>query len=289
MPRLGTLALALALAPLAPTRAHDSRALEPSPPPARFQLTVVEGSPWGEHRLYIRLFPPTRGVPHRLPFMAGTSSPTGMAAFEVTPPKHTPRLRPPGWAELGKIPEDGTYKVRVSAGDAGTRTFELGLSEGRATLKPTSGDGRLEVAIPEAARLPRNAFTFRVEQPEGCCTNSAISRKVWHGSLLALASVRPGVRPVEPLTDGEFELWLDEGWPLLIGEDPRAVLNVMREFAASAHAPVTVRWYGGLTWDIRDVKNAVWWEPDSLPNLDYTIPSHLRSAGPRVGKRLRLP
>lgn len=310
MPRPGPLALALALAPLALLRAHDSRALEPSPPPARFQLTIEEGSPWGDHRLYVRLFPPAHGLPHPLPFMAGTSSyarsdvpasagfdgAPGMAAFEVTPPKHTPRLRPPGWAELGEIPPDGTYPLRVSAGDAGSRLFELTLTEGRATLKSKGGDGRLDVAIPTAARLPRNAFTFRVEQPEGCCSNSSIARKVWHGSLLALDSVRDGVRPAAPLTDTTFEHWLDEGWPLLIGEDPRAVLEVMREFATSSHAFVVVRWYGGLTWDLRDVKNAVWWEPDSLPNLDYTIPLHLRGEGPRplgeglrVGRRLGLP
>lgn len=289
MPRFRTLAVVLALGPLATAKAHDSRALEPSPPPARFQLTVVEGSPWGDHRLYVRLFPPTRGVPHPLPFMAGTSSPTGMAAFEVPPPEHTPRMRPPGWAELGEIPADGTYRLRVSAADAGTRSFELRLAEGRASLKPTSGEGRLDVAVPEAARLPRNAFTFRVEQPEGCCTNSSIARKVWHGSLLALDSVRPAPRPKEPLTDSEFELWLDEGGPLLIGEDPGAVLEALREFATSAQATVVVRWYGGLTWDVRDVKNAVWWEPDSLPNLDYTIPAHLRGEGPRVGKELGLP
>ena len=152
MPRLGTLALALAgLAALAPlARAHDSRALEASPPPAHFQLTIVEGSSWGEHRLYARLFPPTQGVPHRLPFMAGTSSPSGMAAFEVTPPKHTPRLRPPGWAELGKIPEDGSYSLRVSAGDAGERTFQLVLASGMATVMRPSPEVGSRVALPSA-------------------------------------------------------------------------------------------------------------------------------------------
>lgn len=275
MPRPTSIAAPLALVLAVAGHAYEPAMTPEAPPPGRFLVSVEEGSAWGEHRLYLRLFPTGRGPSVRLPFMAGTGSGNSFAAFEVAEPRHHPRGRPAGWAELGLIPEDGTYRIRVSAADAGTRSFTLELGPDRLTLAAARGDGRLEVAVPEAARLPRQAFTFRYDPPHGHANRWA-ARRIWEASLLATEGVERLARPEAPLSDGEFESWLDEGAPLLLARDPREVYRTFTEMAVESAAHVVVRWYGGLTWDLDDTRWGVLPEPCWLPNLDYLMPAHLR-------------
>lgn len=263
-----------------------------------YLVSVEEGSPWGEHRLYLRLFPPGQGVVAPLPFLAGslsqaqpegiperladgTSSPNNMVAFEVPPAPHAPSLRPAGWAELGEIPRDGTYTLRVSAADAGSRTFQLVLAPDRLELSPLpeedprAGDGQLEVGVARAHRLPRGCFTFRFESPHGFLDRDMV-RKIWLASLLAAPGVELREPPAGPLSDTEFESWLEEGYPLLHARDAREIHRVVTELAVETGALAMIRWYGGLIWDLREVRDRTWPSPCCLPNLDYLIPAHLR-------------
>jgi hypothetical protein len=204
-----------------------------------------------------------------------------MAAFEVAPAPHAPQLRPAGWAELGKIPKDGVYTLRVSAATAGSRTFRLRLAPGKLTLEPLksdhpmAGDGHLEVGISQAARLPRNAFTYRFEAPHGVLERDMV-RRTWAASVLAIPGVKRLARPASPLSDSEFESWLEDGSPLLLARDPRELFRTLTELAVESNPPLVLRWYGGLTWDLRELSDRLWPEPCCLPNLDYLIPAHLR-------------
>lgn len=297
--KLAPLLMASLLASGLRAHAPENRPRPGSPPyPDRYLVAVEEGSPWGEHRLYLRLFPPGRGVVAALPAMAGSltqasgepvpvqvadgvASANNIAAFEVPEVRHAPARRPAGWAELGPIPADGTYLLRVSAGHAGSRLFELVLGPELLELRPLppedprSGDGNLEVGVARAARLSRNAFTYRFEGPHGFLDRDMV-RQVWERTLLGTPGLMRLGEPESPLSDGEFESWLESGTPLWHARDPAALYQVMEELAVETGAQVVLRWYGGLVWDLREIRKRVWPTPDCLPNLDYVIPPHLR-------------
>lgn len=286
-PAVPRLALALALAGAGATWAYDPAMVPEPPAPGRFVVTVREGSRPGwpstnyrtlaQHvrgHLFLHLSPPLRGRYGTIPHLAASRSGKEVSVFEVPARRHAPWLPPRGWADLGPVPEEGEYDVRVDVGDAGVRYLKLTLTEDQATLALGDGEGALGVSLPVQQRLPAGSFTYRFDHYHGHY-NRVMVRRLWAQVVRNLDGVSELSRPSGPLTDEVFSEMLHGGSAPLFAVDPSRVAAGLIEMARETDANIVVRWYGGATWDLRDIRRGVYPWPHWLPNLSYVL-SHGR-------------
>lgn len=278
-PRALVASLALALALAGPAAAYDPAMVPEPPPPGRYRVGIQEGGAWGKAHLYLRLYPPSTGRYATVPFTAGIRSGAGIAAFEVAPARHAPRLPTPGYADLGPIPPDGTYAIRLSAADAGEAEFELVLAPDLLTLRKTAGPPSLTLAAERMVRLPPGSFAYRFDPPQGC-SNPMWIRSRWLAALLALDGVVPRRKPSGPLSDVELGDLLESGAELFEARDPAAVRALATRMANEGPLGLMLRFTGGETFYTRGCGP----EPDPhwARTLEFLVPKrwHRAEDGP---------